>query len=493
MFGLAEVGRKISKKNAARLRAAMKEIGELLSLVEDGEAKEAALTEAERQWREREDLVRKAIRAAVEQPDPDHYCCYTWVEAMFDTEVVYSVRDKLLRCTYSIADDGAVTLGNPAEVIRRTSYDPAPAAPVAAAEKFVAIGDEVPLQEAGGALTEAAAELVEGAALIKLISPGWGTSGYYSPEMLKQYGPTAWPKGTHMFINHATAEERAKRPERDVKDLAAVLESDARWIQNGPRGPALYADARYGTNYAPLIKEFSKDIGVSIYATGERVAGEAAGQKGLIVTKLDPATANPHNSVDFVTRAGRGGEIVSLFEAAGRGPVAIPTRKDQTKMTKEEIQALITESQQPFVARIAAAEAKVTATEADNARLREALALQGARAFVEARLKPLNLPDLTKQRLVESLQMRAVVKDGALDTAAFTAVIDAEAVREAEYLGHFIPAVRGAGTPATPPDPKDTAVEEAEADKLLGGALAKLGELSEAGVKRALQGHEVAA
>lgn len=50
---------------------------------------------------------------------------YVYVADLTDTDVVYSVSDDLWQCSYSIADDGAVTLGEPARVVR--TYVPAPA------------------------------------------------------------------------------------------------------------------------------------------------------------------------------------------------------------------------------------------------------------------------------------------------------------------------------------------------------------------------------
>jgi hypothetical protein len=54
-------------------------------------------------------------------------------------------------------------------------------------------------------------------------------------------------------------------------------------------------------------------IGVSVRAGGTVEEGEAEGREGRIVTAIE---ANPGNSVDFVTRAGRGGAVAQLLESA---------------------------------------------------------------------------------------------------------------------------------------------------------------------------------
>ena len=65
---------------------------------------------------------------------------------------------------------------------------------------------------------------------VQLITPGWGSSGHYSAEVLEAAAKAgAWPSGTQMFLDHADAEERELRPERSVKDIAAKLTEDAYW------------------------------------------------------------------------------------------------------------------------------------------------------------------------------------------------------------------------------------------------------------------------
>jgi hypothetical protein len=47
----------------------------------------------------------------------------------------------------------------------------------------------------------------DGTIPLKLIQPGWGSSGYYSAEVLERDGPKVFPLGTQMFWNHATQSE----------------------------------------------------------------------------------------------------------------------------------------------------------------------------------------------------------------------------------------------------------------------------------------------
>ena len=62
----------------------------------------------------------------------------------------------------------------------------------------------------------------DGVVNLKLIQPGWGSSGYYSQSMLERDGPKAFTRGTHMFWDHPSSTDEAARPERSLRDLAAV-------------------------------------------------------------------------------------------------------------------------------------------------------------------------------------------------------------------------------------------------------------------------------
>ena len=103
---LHEVGKKISKANASKLRRAWQEISEILALVDA----ETTATEAERSQREREQLLRKAVRHATRVPGQE-YGPWCYLMDVFDASLVYCLDDVCYQCDYSIADDGTVTLG----------------------------------------------------------------------------------------------------------------------------------------------------------------------------------------------------------------------------------------------------------------------------------------------------------------------------------------------------------------------------------------------
>lgn len=161
------------------------------------------------------------------------------------------------------------------------------------------------------ALDEAAVRS-DGSCPIKIISPGWGASGYYSAAVLEAAAADlVFPVGTQMFWDHPTLTERGDRPERSLRDLAAVTETAAVWHENHPQGPGLYAEAKVFSQYRDVLAEMAEHIGVSIRAGAEITAGEAEGRKGRIVQRLVEGL-----SIDFVTKPGRGGQVLAVLEAA---------------------------------------------------------------------------------------------------------------------------------------------------------------------------------
>jgi hypothetical protein len=141
---------------------------------------------------------------------------------------------------------------------------------------------------------------------IQIITPGWGSSGYYSPEVLERAATDkVIPAGTHMYLNHASESEHRDRPERDVEKIAAVLVEDATWD-----GTRLTAPADLMGPHAELIESLAPYIGISISGSATDISvGEAEGKTGPIIEGLAHV-----ESVDFVTHAGRGGMI--LLESA---------------------------------------------------------------------------------------------------------------------------------------------------------------------------------
>jgi hypothetical protein len=161
-------------------------------------------------------------------------------------------------------------------------------------------------------LAEADAATADGTIPVILIDKGWGSSGYYSEAVLKNAARAGvFAEGTQMFLDHPGEAEMYDRPERSVRDLVATVQTTGVWDESAQ---GVRANIKpMGANAIMLEdKDFLKAIGLSIRAYGEATIGEAEGRKGQILTELTECI-----SVDFVTKAGRGGRVLTdLMESA---------------------------------------------------------------------------------------------------------------------------------------------------------------------------------
>lgn len=145
---------------------------------------------------------------------------------------------------------------------------------------------------------------------IQLIQAGWSKNGrYYPAEVLAEAARNRiFPAGTPMYADHPTLSEKIERPERSIRDLAARLDSDARY-ENG----RLVSEATsFGTWNAVLNGPdgLAENVEVSVRCFGELTEGTAEGREGLIVSKITEG-----RSVDFVTEGAAGGKVLELLEA----------------------------------------------------------------------------------------------------------------------------------------------------------------------------------
>ena len=137
-----------------------------------------------------------------------------------------------------------------------------------------------------------------------LITPGKGSSGVYTEEMLKEYGPDAFRKGTHSYVDHPRDESDIRSP----KNLIGVLAEDARYED----GVGLVAELNVMPHWKEFVEAVAPHTGLSIYAMGE---GNYNDDGDVVVENLVP---HVQNSVDLVSYPGRPGSKLAdkLYEAA---------------------------------------------------------------------------------------------------------------------------------------------------------------------------------
>ena len=306
------------------------------------------------------------------------------------------------------------------------------------------------------------AEAAKNKGLIRVITPGWGSSGYYSEAVLARDAPTAFPRGTKMYWDHPTEAEAKARPEGSLTNLAAETTEPAVFLRDGPEGPGVYARNRVFAAYQPAVEDLKDNIGVSIRAAAFTRQGEAEGRKGTMVEKLLPAMTN---SIDFVTIPGRGGRVSALFESA-RGANTTSTEDDMSEAELRE------------------ARTALAAAQAENARMALALAMEAAVKVATEAAGSVDLPDVARERIIKAATANPPMKEGALDREALTASVKEAATAERRYLDGILGTgtVRGMGSGTPNGGSPDPAIEAA-----LTAGFRRFG-LSESGAKIAGSG-----
>lgn len=153
----------------------------------------------------------------------------------------------------------------------------------------------------------------EGRMLVQIITPGTGSSGVYPPAVVEAAaGARVFPAGTHMYADHPSVTEAQDRPERSIRDLAGVLTQDAYWD-----GQALVAEAKTYEPWTSVLAEMHDSIGVSIRASARVEESDEQGRP--VIAELVEGI-----SIDFVTRAGRGGKVLQVLESARHVQETLP-------------------------------------------------------------------------------------------------------------------------------------------------------------------------
>ena len=291
----------------------------------------------------------------------------------------------------------------------------------------------------------------DGAVQVKIIEPGQGTSAFYEKEQLER--DAAIFKGAHVYWDHPTRRDAAERPERSLRNLTGVITDTPKFLEKGREGPGVYGTAHIFKPYRTAIEEMAPFIGVSWRGSGSVVSKEIDGKTVHVAEKFTHV-----GSVDFVTKAGAGGQALPFAESAQN---EVDTFLEAFKGDHEDAAAFVewaVEQDEVIEEVDMAEETKLkemqesntaltksnTALLQENAQLKERDALRDAKAVVMSEVQAYNekrtsehkdvLPDVTCTRLAETLYKSAPIKDGVLDKVGLKAAV-AEAIKgEIAYI-----------------------------------------------------------
>lgn len=267
-------------------------------------------------------------------------------------------------------------------------------------------------------------------AKITLITAGKGSSGYYTESALKKAAKDGiFAKGTQMFLNHQTREERLARPEGDITKLAGVLTSNAEYVEGtGNQAGKLVASAKIYPEYSTFIAARRNDIGLSV-----RVGAENSGKMQDGVPLVENMVYGL--STDFVTKAGRGGKIEELYESFRAnlndpGRVTSGTPPQESEMTNEELAAIL----KPLQESITGLRADLAKKDAVIDRLVEDATNNNAARIVSESLAGSGLTPRGMDRVRKMVMAVVPMKDNKLDVVALQESVKLAIVDEKGYL-----------------------------------------------------------
>lgn len=278
----------------------------------------------------------------------------------------------------------------------------------------------------------------DGSYKVVLITPGQGSSAYYTEELLKEQGPAAFPAGTHSYLDHPAD---LQNPKRSPEKLLGVFTEDAHFVD----GEGLVSRFKPMKHWRDFIEEVKDYVGMSVFVEGDSEEREVDGKNTIVAESLKP---NIVNTVDLVSYAGRGGHFAeSLVQAALKNSLEQGTSKEeqeQMALSDEKADALIT---------------RIDALIASHEQLTESLAGEADARVVEGEkagkavaatlaVESAEISDSMKSALIEEIKSGNYEVDAKIDQFK---TIYAEAVEAAK--SSFLTEGYGTvitGAPATP-------------------------------------------
>jgi hypothetical protein len=327
---------------------------------------------------------------------------------------------------------------------------------------------------------------------LECIKPGWGTSAYYPADVLKRDGPIVFKAGQNILSFFDHPEEGASE---ELDKLAGRLVSDGVWDE---KAQAIVAQAEVYPNKIESLRYCWGDIGISIRGEGVCAPGEAEGRTGAILQSLTKIYA-----VDYVTRAGAGGRIVSLEESLKPKGKAMPTEETSANALTEASSATSLGASQydKVLQELSALRNQVSTTKTaydlileENRKLHTQQSTLVATSFLKERLSQIDkLPPIAREKLAIQLVSNIPMEGSRVDTIAFDKIIREAAIAESSYQatyqeqliqsGRATGLVRGmGGVPQAAGSLQDTALQQLREGFLAGGLTPAQAEIAMRGI-----------
>lgn len=459
---LVEAGKRNASKDKRRVMKIRALCDDLLADEEGAPASESLGEAADMSHEDIRNRLSQALKASL-PPAPNQD--YPWIRDVFDDHMVYEFGGKTWQCDYALGDR-SVTLGVATEVVQKTMYEPVKAKAAESDDKDRPAGDA--LEESATVELERTIRLREGTKVgtdgtvpVVIIKAGWGNkrdNHYYPAKMLERDYRVF--EGNKMYIDHPTPAEAKARPERSLKDLGGYITKVHGVVEGELLGTAKIVQPWL----RELVEEAPEAVALSIRADGVVRKGTVGGRAGNIVESIPRS-----HSVDFVTQAGAGGRIASLYESARRGDEEmLETISDDelyeaakgregvlSKLRKEakgEVQQLNEGEETPMSDDVKALQEAKAQADKDLAEARLELSKRDVRDAVASALSEAKLPEASKKRIRETLADKVYETDDARD-AAIKATIESEAAYIKELGG---PEIKGMGSTGVTESGKDT-------------------------------------
>ena len=249
---------------------------------------------------------------------------------------------------------------------------------------------------------------------VRLIRPGWGSSGYYTAQVLQEAVKSGQFDNTHMYWDHRSPTERRERSLRNFAGVTA--RTGAAYEENGRFGPGVYADVKVMPRFEEDLKAMAEHIGISIVGEGPARTGSVEGRRGPIFKAI------AIESADYVTRPGAGGQITERFKQAGSEEATAPKPEEKSMPTKtEETRAPISEEAVMSAVKALLEEGvgkpMETLTEAVR-ELQEARIRESHLRVAESTVRGLGVPGVMEARVLEAITQDSRISEANADPAA---------------------------------------------------------------------------